>query len=190
MAEGVDSRILDGDPRKVSQEVLDGPQDLTDGPLVTVLLCKGEGVAECVQGMRVRFFEARGPRPPKVDQVRSDPEGVAEVYREGADVRPRLTANPEEDIAPVDLQWLEFEHASGPLLPLHRGPDRRDLIDLPDEPGHHGPHPPRVYVLVELEQHDVLLVPREDRLDREGGVRGVAREDSRSAWILCHGMAL
>src|SRR5207247_9646885 len=83
MAEGVDSRILDDDPRKVSQEVLDGPQDLTDGPLVTVLLCKGEGVAECVQGMRVRFFEARGPRPPQVDQVRSGPESVAEVSRAG-----------------------------------------------------------------------------------------------------------
>src|SRR5256885_16108412 len=112
--------------------------------------------------MRVRFSEARGPRPPKVDQVRSDPEGVAEVHRERADVRPRLTANPEQDIAPVDLERLEFEHASGPPFPLHRGPDRWDLRDLPDEPGHHGPDPSRVHVLMELEHPDVFLVPRED----------------------------
>src|SRR5205807_765778 len=40
MAEGVDSGILDDDSRKVPQEVLDRPQDLSDGTFVPVLLCK------------------------------------------------------------------------------------------------------------------------------------------------------
>src|SRR5256712_7195001 len=120
--------------------------------------------------MGVRLAERRGTRPAQVDQVRADAERIADVGAQRANVGAGFTPHPEKDVPAIDLERLELVDIPGSLLPLDGRPDRRDLIDLPDEPAHHGADTPLVDVLVELHHADVFLVPFEDRLERPGRV--------------------
>src|SRR5256886_14837304 len=109
--------------------------------------------------MGVRFAERRGARPAQVDQVRADAERIADVRAQGANVGAGFAPHPEEDVPAIDLERLELVDVPGSLLPLDGRPDRRGLIDLPDEPAHHGPDAPLVDVLVELHHAKYSLSP-------------------------------
>src|SRR3989442_9442363 len=133
--------------------------------------------------MRVRFAERRGARPTQVDQVRADAERIADVRAQGANVGAGFAPHPEEDVPTINLERLKLVDMPGSLLPLDGRPNRRNLIDLPDEPAHHGADAPLVDVLVELHHAKVFLVPLEDGLERPGRIGEADREDAGHARI-------
>src|SRR2546422_2940734 len=139
--------------------------------------------------MGVRFAERRGARSTQVDQVRADAERIADVRAQCANVGAGFAPHPEEDVPAIDLERLERVDVPGSLLPLARRPNRRSLIDLPDDPAHQGADTPLVDVLVELHHADVFLVPFEDRLERPGRVGEGDREDAGHARIEGAGVA-
>src|SRR2546428_5364590 len=133
--------------------------------------------------MRVRFAERRGARPTQVDQVRADAERIADVGAQGANVGAGFAPHPEENVPAINLEGLELVDMPGSLLPLDGRPNRRNLIDLPDEPAHHGADAPLVDVLVDLHHANVFLVPLEDGLERPGRVGEADWEDAGHARI-------
>src|SRR5439155_19227871 len=124
--------------------------------------------SERVQRMGVRLAERRCAGPAQVDLVRADAEGIADVRAQSANVGAGFTPHPEKDVPAIDLERLELVDVPGSLLPLDGRSDRRNLINLPDEPAHHRADSPPVHVLLELHQADVFLVPSVAGPDRPG----------------------
>src|SRR5580658_11386357 len=90
---------------------------------------RGGRVREDGHRDRTRLVERARRDTTELLEVGADAERLAEVDREGPDVRPRVGDDVEDPLGTVRVDDRQAVDRTDAPLPADRGPDRRGLVD-------------------------------------------------------------